>query len=1080
METGGTAAANTQAWKSPHRNRTGSRAALAGTVAALLLTGFLAGCAGVVKSAGTGTTIQAAFQLNPNSISFGRVNVGKQTTQTVAVTNTGNTNISITQVSLSNPQFSVPGATFPVALAIGQSANMTVAVTPTAAGTVAGTLTAQGDNGSSPVTVNLSATAVNPAPQISLSSTSVQLGTVAIGSTSNATVSISNVGSADLTVSLISLTGAEFGVSGITTPKTITAGTSSALTLSFQPTSAGAASGTLTITSNDSNTPTTKVTLNGTGTTTATATLQATPTSLSFGNVSLGGAAKQNVVIKNTGTAGVQISAITVSGAGVSGSGVTTPLFLNPSATASVNVTFAPTSAGSVTGGLTIASNATGSPLTVPVTGTGVQPQPALSISPGSFAYGSVVDGQTRSQAFTLTNTGSAALTISQLAVSGAGFSTNGLATPATVAAGGSTTFNAVFRPTTVGNLTGTVTVTSNAPNSPASIALSGTGLAAAGTLTLSTSTVSFGTVTTGSSATQNVTITNTGNASVQISQVAVNGTGFTATGITAPLTLNPAATTTLSVKFAPTAAGSVTGSVRVTSNAMGSPQAISLSGTGIQAALGIAPTSFAYGSVTDGQVKSQSFTLTNTGTGSLTISQIAVNGAGYSVNGLATPTTLAAGANATFNAVFAPTTAGTLNGTVTITSNAPGSPATVALSGIGVAATVTLSANPTSLSFGSVSAGSSSSQNVTLTNTGNSNVTISQVIVAATDTTTGGLTLPVTLTPGQTKTMSVTFSPKAQETVSGNVTVSTTQGASAVLAVTGTGTQAKLALTPSSANLGSVTVGSSSSQTIQVSNPGNAVLTITQTNISGAGFSTSDLTLPLSVNPGLSSTFNVVFRPAASGTVSGSVSIVSNAAGSPTSLPLSGTGVTAALALSFSTNNLAFGTVNTGSSATQSVTVTNTGNSNVQISAITASGTGYSLSGASTPVTLSPSQNMTFSVIFAPTTAGSSAGTVTVTSNATGSPATITLSGTGVTTVTHTVNLSWTASTTSGVAGYNVYRSTTSGTGYVKLNGALVTLVNYADNSVANGTTYFYVTTAVDGSGNESTHSNEATAIIP
>jgi hypothetical protein len=359
-----------------------------------------------------------------------------------------------------------------------------------------------------------------------------------------------------------------------------------------------------------------------------------------------------------------------------------------------------------------------------------------------------------------------------------------------------------------------------------------------------------------------------------------------------------------------------------------------------------------------------------------LTISQITVSGTGYSINGLATPTTLAAGASATLNAVFAPTIAGTLTGTVTITSNAPGSPTTITLSG--------------------------------------------------------------------------------------------------------TGTQAKLNLTPSSANLGSVTVGSANSQTIQISNPGNAVLTITQANVSGAGFSTSGLTLPLSVNAGSTSSFNVVFRPAVAGSVIGNLSLVSNAVGSPTSLPLSGTGVQASLTLSFSTTNISFGNVSIGSSSTDAVTITNAGNSNVQISGITVSGAGYTLSGASTPVTLTPSETMTFSVIFTPTVAGAVGGGVTVASNANGSPATITLSATGVTTVTHTVSLSWTASTTSGVVGYNVYRSTTNGTGYTIINSSLVAPVDYTDNTVANGTTYYYVTTAVDGSGNESSFSNQATAVIP
>ena len=300
------------------------------------------------------------------------------------------------------------------------------------------------------------------------------------------------------------------------------------------------------------------------------------------------------------------------------------------------------------------------------------------------------------------------------------------------------------------------------------------------------------------------------------------------------------------------------------------------------------------------------------------------------------------------------------------------------------------------------------------------------------------------------------------------------------MVAVTGTGTQAKLTLTPSSANLGSVAVGSTGSQTIQASNTGNAVLTITQANVTGMGFSTSGLTLPLSINPGSSSTFNVAFQPTVAGSGSGSVSMVSNAAGSPSTLALSGTGVAATLTLSFNPTSVSFSNVNVGSSSTQGVTVTNTGNSNVQISGITASGTGYMLSGASTPVTLTPSQSMTFSVIFTPTAVGSASGSVTVTSNATGSPATIPLSGSGVQTTTHTVGLSWTASTTSGVAGYNVYRSTTSGSGYIKLNSSLVTLVSYTDSALTSGTTYYYVTTAVDGSGNESSYSNEATAAIP
>jgi hypothetical protein len=235
-----------------------------------------------------------------------------------------------------------------------------------------------------------------------------------------------------------------------------------------------------------------------------------------------------------------------------------------------------------------------------------------------------------------------------------------------------------------------------------------------------------------------------------------------------------------------------------------------------------------------------------------------------------------------------------------------------------------------------------------------------------------------------------------------------------------------------------------------------------------------------LNVNAGQQTTVTVAFQPTAVGATSGNISIVSNAPTSPTSVALAGTGIAPTLTLGISPTSLSFGNVTTGtSSATQNVTITNTGNSNVTISQINLSGAGYSMTGGSAPVTLTPSQNLTLSIQFSPTTAGAASGSVTIVSNATGSPATISLSGTGVAPVQHSVALTWNASTST-VAGYNVYRSTVSGSSYALINSSLVAVLNYTDSTVQNGTTYYYVTTAVDSSGNESTFSNEVSAPIP
>ena len=309
-------------------------------------------------------------------------------------------------------------------------------------------------------------------------------------------------------------------------------------------------------------------------------------------------------------------------------------------------------------------------------------------------------------------------------------------------------------------------------------------------------------------------------------------------------------------------------------------------------------------------------------------------------------------------------------------------------------------------------------------------------------------------------------------------VVVSNSAGSVTSNAATLTVNGPAIQVNPTSISFGSVVIGSNLSQSLIISNTGTATLSITQINVTGAAFSASGYTLPVSVNAGQQKTISMAFLPTAVGAVSGSVSIVSNAPTSPTSVGLSGSGIAATLTLGINPTNLSFGNVLTGTtSPMQNVTITNTGNSNVTISQITVSGAGYTVTGGSTPVTLTPSQNLVLGVQFGPASTGSMPGTISIVSNATGSPATVTLSGTGV--VQHTVSLTWVASTST-VSGYNVYRSTTSGSGYVKINTSLVSGLTFTDSSVLSGTTYFYVATAVDSSGNESAFSNEASAVIP
>jgi hypothetical protein len=286
--------------------------------------------------------------------------------------------------------------------------------------------------------------------------------------------------------------------------------------------------------------------------------------------------------------------------------------------------------------------------------------------------------------------------------------------------------------------------------------------------------------------------------------------------------------------------------------------------------------------------------------------------------------------------------------------------------------------------------------------------------------------------------------------------------------------------VSPASIAFGNTVVGTTQSSVLIITNTGTSTLNITQVTQSGAAFTVSGFSLPWSIGPGQQTTIAVAFLPTSVGTSSGNISIVSNAPTSPTSVGLSGTGLAAVLTLNISPTSLSFGSITTGtSSAPQTVTITNIGNSNVTISQISVTGAGYSITGGGAPVTLSPSQTVTLNVLFSPTVAGSVSGSISITSNASGSPASVSLSGTGIAPVQHSVTLSLAASPST-VSGYNVYRSAVSGTGYIKLNSSLVTGLAYTDSTVQNGTTYYYVATAADSGGKESAYSNEMQAIIP
>jgi hypothetical protein len=529
---------------------------------------------------------------------------------------------------------------------------------------------------------------------------------------------------------------------------------------------------------------------------------------------------------------------------------------------------------------------------------------PQVSLSPPGLDFGNQPTGTSSTpQTTTLTNTGTAALAIGSIAVSGANgpdFSPSNTC-GSTLAPGAACTITVTFTPAATGTRTAAVTITDNAADSPESVALSGTGTTPAASLMPAT--LSFGSQQVGtSSMPQNITLTDTGTAPLTITAIAIGGGNpgdFNQTN-TCPSTLAAGSNCVISVTFSPTATGSRSATVSVTDNASDSPQAVSLSGTGTQPAVSLSPASLTFSAQAVGtQSAGKPITLTNTGTATLTLTSIGITGAnsGDFLETNTCGTSVAAGGNCSITVTFGPTAAGTRSATLSVTDNAPGSPQTASLSGTGTAPAVTLS--PTSLTFGVQKIGTSSAtQKVTLTNTGTSALTITSITMTGSNaadfsqTNTCPLS-PSTLAAGKACTLTVAFKPTAGGTRQASMAVAdNAAGSPQSVSLTGTGTAVQLS--PTSLSFGSEKVGkSSSTKTITLTNLGSTTLSITSIGLTGtnSGDFSQTNTCGSSVGAGQGCSISVTFKPLAKGTRTASVSVTDNGGASPQTVAMSGTG---------------------------------------------------------------------------------------------------------------------------------------------------------------------------------------------
>ncbi|MDX6390607.1 MAG: hypothetical protein QOJ73_1670, partial [Streptosporangiaceae bacterium] len=446
----------------------------------------------------------------------------------------------------------------------------------------------------------------------------------------------------------------------------------------------------------------------------------ATPSALSFGSVATGTtSAAQTVTVSNPTGSAASVSSISVSGDFTQTNTCGSSIAANGSCT--VSVKFAPTAAGTRTGSLTV--NAGGVTNTVSLTGTGTAPGPVLNAAPASLSFARTVVGSTAAaQTVTVTNSGTASAAVSGVAVTGDFSQTNNCAS---IAVGGSCTVTVTFKPTASGTRTGTLTVTSNANNSPTAVTLSGSGIG-------STTNIAAGQPASASSANSPYVAANLTDPdpstywesangsfpqwaqvdlgqSYSIDQVTLklppstawaartetlsllgstDGSNFSTIVGSAGYNFDPNSNNnTVTITFNATTAryvrANITANTGWNAGQLSDFEVFPAVGGSSTATLSVAPASLTFASQALNTTSSaQTVTVNNTGTAAANLSVISTTGDFSETTTCGT--SIAAGASCTVSVRFTPTASGTRTGSLTIASNASNSPATAALTGTG------------------------------------------------------------------------------------------------------------------------------------------------------------------------------------------------------------------------------------------------------------------------------------------------------------------------------------------------------------------------------------------------------------
>lgn len=992
---------------------------------------------------GTGQT-PGTLTISPSSLAFGnQVNGTPTASQTFTVTNTGTvatTALTVTKAGTDPADF-VKGADTCNTMTLAGGATCTIAVTfnPTTSGNKAASFVISASTGGS-VNGAVTGTGLDPA-RLSVVPGFQDFGSITTGTSSgNISFTVTNEGdvaTSAITDSFTAPNGAEFSRIS-TTCTTLAPGASCTIVVRFTPTTVGAKMSNLSVTAATGGTATASLI----GAAVAPGNLSISPTPFAFADTTVGQVSTTQVfTVTNTGGSATGALGTALGGTDpshftvVAGSNGCQGVVLAPAGTCTIVLSFAPT-----TGGLksaTLAINHTGGSTTAAISGTGIAPA-MFTLAPASRDYGSVVTTTTSPpQNFVLTNVGGQTSGVPAFAINGANaseFAVNATGCPAALAPNGSCTVQVTFSPATAGAKTASLDVTGT--GGPVSSALSGNGISNAA-LSVNPSIINFPLTLIGNSATvETFTVTNngsvdTGNLTITVIPAGEytqtnNCTDGAGPGVDF---LTPGASCVVTVTFSPTTPGLRSATIQV-SGTPGGTVGTAVNGNALAKLEIETPTPVTFpinmytfpNSIVDPDVSGtvQVTLRNNNTTAAIAVTEVQTFGGNFALVG-APCTAIAAGGTCVATYEYIPQTINTHMGNVIFTVTGGGAGNTAQQNFTGTSNLMTLAitdaiASPnqlpdstaTSHDFGNRSVGSSSgSRTFRVTNQGQMPTGILAVDLAG-----AGFQIEsngcsgISLTDMATCDIVVVFTPTAQATQMGTITVRTSQGApflggTVTATVSGTGVAPGAIATPAAVTWGTVFAGDTSfantRRVVVITNPNDVPTTlggfITDDALSGTQFTQNNaaqvtaaggvvanncLSLAGNVLPAGASC-NAVFEliPALpAGARSGSFTLTQSVGALQTTVTFSGT-VQSTISISAVAP---FVDQVVGTTASRTVTVTNNSPQTVTGFTITAGGAPYFILNNNCASLVGAGATCTFDLSYQPTSPGNNNAGLSVT----------------------------------------------------------------------------------------------------